>query len=142
MALVAGSIVLLLPVLVYYGRHLRMLPLGDEMAALQGVHVERSRAVLALAAVGLAAGATAAAGPIAFVALAAPHLAVRLTRTAGPAILPAAGMGAALIAGSDWVAQRILPANDLPVGVVTAALGGLYLVWLLAHEWRRGRTQG
>jgi iron complex transport system permease protein len=98
--------------------------------------------VLALAAVGLAAGATAAAGPVSFVALAAPHLATRLTRSPGPGVLPAAAMGAALVAGSDWLAQRVLPANDVPVGVVTAALGGLYLTWFLAREWRRARVRG
>ncbi|MFD0598618.1 iron chelate uptake ABC transporter family permease subunit [Catellatospora coxensis] len=48
-------------------------------------------------------------------------------------------MGAALLSGSDWAAQRVLPDNDIPAGVVTAAIGGLYLTWLLAREWRRGR---
>jgi iron complex transport system permease protein len=51
-------------------------------------------------------------------------------------------MGALLMAGSDWIALRLLPAKDLPVGVVTAALGGAYLTWLLAREWRRGRMTG
>ncbi|GIF96323.1 ABC transporter permease [Catellatospora citrea] len=137
--IVAITLAALLPAVVHYGRHLNMLALGDDTATLHGVRVERSRAVLALASVGLAAGATAAAGPIAFVALAAPQLAARLTRSPGPGILPAAAMGAALLAGSDWAAQRVLPDNDIPVGVVTAAIGGLYLTWLLAREWRRGR---
>lgn len=136
-ALVAAVLVGLLPVALYYGRHLVVLNLGDDIGTLQGVRVERSRAVLALAGVGLAAGATAAAGPIAFVALAAPQLAARLTQSPGPGILPAAAMGAALLAGSDWLAQRILPSQDMPVGVVTAALGGLYLIWLLARELPR-----
>ncbi len=125
--------------MLHHGRHLDLLALGDEAAITHGVRVERSRIVLALAAVGLAAGATAAAGPIAFVALAAPQLAPRLTRAPGPGILPAALMGAALLAASDWAAQRVLPDHDVPVGVVTAALGGLYLTWLLGREWRRGR---
>lgn len=138
-AIAGGTLALLLPVVLHHGRHLDLLALGDETAITHGVRVERSRVVLALAAVGLAAGATAAAGPIAFVALAAPQLATRLTRAPGPGILPAALMGAALLAGSDWAAQRVLPDNDVPVGVVTAALGGLYLTWLLGREWRRGR---
>jgi ABC-type enterobactin transport system permease subunit len=136
---VGVALALLLPLTLYYGRHLTMLSLGDEVGVLHGLRVERSRAVLALSAVGLAAGATAAAGPIAFVALAAPQLAIRLIRSPGPAILPAALMGAALLTASDWAAQRVLPGADIPVGVVTAALGGLYLTWLLAHEWRRHR---
>jgi iron complex transport system permease protein len=138
-AVVATGLALLLPVALYCGRRLTVMNLGDEIGVLQGVRVERSRAVLALAGVGLAAAATAAAGPIAFVALAAPQLAARLTRSPGPAILPAAAMGAALLAASDWAAQRVLPSQDLPVGVVTAALGGLYLTWLLASELRGSR---
>lgn len=139
--LVAVAVAVLLPVALHHGRYLDMLALGDEPALLHGVPVERSRVVLALSGVGLAAGATAAAGPIAFVALAAPPLAARLTRSPNAGILPAALMGAALLTASDWVAQRVLPENDAPVGLVTAALGGIYLTWLLFHE-RRHRGQG
>jgi iron complex transport system permease protein len=134
---VAVAVVVLLPVALYHGRHLTMLALGDEVAVLHGVPVNRSRTVLALAAVGLAAGATAAAGPIAFVALAAPPLAARLTRGPRSGLLPAALMGAALLTAGDWAAQHALPVNDIPVGVVTAALGGVYLTWLLVHERSR-----
>jgi iron complex transport system permease protein len=130
---IAGVVLaVLLPVALYFGRHLDMLALGDETAVLHGVRVERSRAFLALAGVGLAAGATAAAGPISFVALAAGPLATRLTRSPRTGLLPATLMGAALLVASDWLAQRVLPGNDVPVGVVTAALGGIYLTWLLA----------
>jgi iron complex transport system permease protein len=133
---VGVTLVVLLPVLLYHGRHLDMLSLGDETAVLHGVRVERSRAVLALAGVGLAAGATAAAGPISFVALAAGPLAARLTRSPRAGILPAALTGAALLSAGDWIAQHVLPHNDVPVGVVTAALGGVYLTWLLIRQRR------
>jgi iron complex transport system permease protein len=98
--------------------------------------------VLALTGVVLAAAATAAAGPVGFVALVAPQLAARLARSPGPGLVPAAAMGAVLVAGSDWVAQRALTDVQLPVGVVTGALGGAYLTWLLAREWHRGRMVG
>jgi iron complex transport system permease protein len=136
-ALVGILLAVLLPVVLYFGRHLDMLALGDETAVLNGVPVERSRAVLALAGVGLAAGATAAAGPISFVALAAGPLAARLTRSPRAGLLPATLMGAALLVSSDWLAQHVLPGNDVPVGVVTAALGGIYLTWLLARQGAR-----
>ena len=58
-------------------------------------------------AVALAAGATATAGPIAFVALAAPQLARRLTGSVAVSVLPAALMGAFLLVVSDLVAQRL-----------------------------------
>lgn len=141
-AIVGTALAVLLPVLLYHGRHLAMLNLGDETATLHGVPVERTRALLALASVGLAAAATAAAGPVAFVALAAPHLAARLTRAPGANTLAAAMLGGALLTGSDWLAQRVLPGGDLPVGVVTATLGGGYLIWLLARRWRRGSHLG
>jgi iron complex transport system permease protein len=133
-SVVGTLLAVLLPMALYFGRHLDMLALGDETAVLHGVRVERSRAFLALAGVGLAAGATAAAGPISFVALAAGPLAARLTRSPRAGLLPAALMGAALLVASDWLAQRVLPGNDVPVGVVTAALGGIYLTWLLAGQ--------
>ncbi|GIF71582.1 FecCD family ABC transporter permease [Asanoa siamensis] len=137
-ALIGGALVLLLPLVLRYGRDLDMLSLGDETATAHGIRAERSRLVLAVVSVALAAVATAVSGPIAFVALAAPQLASRLTRSPGAGLGAAAAMGAFLLTVSDWVGRRILPL-DLPVGVVTAALGGLYLVWLLAGEWRRGR---
>jgi iron complex transport system permease protein len=85
--------------------------------------------------------ATSAAGPIPFVALAAPQLARRLTRSPEPGIGTSAAMGAALTAGADWLADgRVLPGTPLPVGVLTAALGGGYLLWLLVKERRAGRT--
>ncbi|MEU4221826.1 iron chelate uptake ABC transporter family permease subunit [Actinoplanes sp. NPDC026623] len=136
--LVAVAVTVLLPVALHHGRHLNMLALGDDIAVLHGVPVGRSRAMLALAAVGLSAGATAAAGPIAFIALAAPPIAARLARSPNAGILPSAAMGAALLTAGDWAAQHALPGNDIPVGVITAALGGAYLTWLLFHE-RRNR---
>jgi iron complex transport system permease protein len=88
------------------------------------------------AAVGLTAVAVASTGPIAFVALAAPQIARRLTRAATPGLIPAALMGALLLVVSDLAAQRVLSV-DLPVGVMTGALGGVYLCWVLRSGWRR-----
>src|SRR5690606_9242466 len=80
--------------------------------------------------------AAAALGPIAFGALAAPQLARRRTGAPGVRLLPAAVMGAVLLAASDLVAQRAFAPTQLPVGVVTVSLGGVYLVWLLVREAR------
>ncbi|MGN9913345.1 FecCD family ABC transporter permease [Phytohabitans sp. LJ34] len=134
-AVAGGALVVLLPVVLILHRRTLVLEMGDETARSLGVSVERVRLALIAAAVGLAAVGTACAGPIAFVALAAPQLARRLTRATGPNPLPSAAMGAALLLASDLVAQRALAPTQLPVGVVTAALGGMYLIWLLG--WRR-----
>jgi iron complex transport system permease protein len=85
--------------------------------------------------VALTALVTAAAGPIAFVALAAPQIARRLVRGSGLLLVPSALVGAAVLLGSDVLAQRL----GYPVGVVTVSLGGAYLVWLLAVEFRGRR---
>ncbi|MFE3115434.1 FecCD family ABC transporter permease [Streptomyces niveus] len=106
--------------------------LGDEVAAGLGVRYTAVRAVLLLCAVLLAAVAVSVAGPVAFVALVAPQVAMRLTRCPTPP-LPASGLvGALLLIGADLVARAGLPIT-LPVGVVTAAIGGPFLVYLLVR---------
>jgi len=134
---VALALALLVPAVLAGGRALRMLEMGDDAALALGVRADRSRLLLVLGGVGLAAVATASIGPVAFVALAAPQLARRLTGADGPGLLPAALMGALLLAASDLAAQRLWPDTPLPVGVMTGALGGVYLMWLLSQEWRR-----
>ncbi|MEW2530475.1 iron chelate uptake ABC transporter family permease subunit [Streptomyces sp. NPDC047071] len=131
--------VVLLPIVVAHARPLRMLEMGDDVAYALGVPVERTRVALMGSAVLLTAAATAAAGPVSFVALTAPQLARRLTRSPGPNLLPSMCMGATLLIVADWTSQRAFGADQLPVGVVTGVLGGVYLLWLLATERKAGR---
>ncbi|MEJ1201975.1 MULTISPECIES: iron chelate uptake ABC transporter family permease subunit [unclassified Streptomyces] len=129
----------LVPLVLTNGRALRMMEMGDDVSYALGVRVERVRALLMVAAVLLTAAATAAAGPVSFVALTAPQLARRLTRSPGPNLLPSVCMGAALLVSADWISQRAFGADQLPVGVVTGVLGGVYLLWLLVTERKAGR---
>jgi iron complex transport system permease protein len=135
----AGMCAVLMPVVFAHGRPLRMLEMGDDAAYALGVPVERTRIVLMGSGVLFIAVATAAAGPIAFVALSAPQLARRLTRSPGPNLAAAAVMGAALLLVADWTATNAFGDRMLPVGVVTAVLGGGYLLWLLVTERKAGR---
>ncbi|MWA10190.1 iron chelate uptake ABC transporter family permease subunit [Streptomyces sp. BA2] len=130
---------ILVPLVMTYARPLRMLEMGDDVGYALGVPVERTRLVLMGSAVLLVAAATAAAGPVSFVALTAPQLARRLTRSPGPNLLPAMFMGATLLIVADWASQRAFGADQLPVGVVTGVLGGIYLLWLLVIERKAGR---
>lgn len=130
---------ILVPLVMTYARPLRMLEMGDDIGYALGVPVERTRIVLMASAVLLTAAATAAAGPVSFVALTAPQLAKRLTRSPGPNIVPAMFMGATLLIVADWASQRAFGADQLPVGVVTGVLGGIYLLWLLVIERKAGR---
>ena len=118
-------------------RRMQLLEMGDDAARALGVRAEPTRLLLLILGVALTAAVTAVAGPIAFVALAAPQLARRLTRSAGITLVPSAVMGAFLLAASDLAAQRLFAPIQLPVGVVTVCIGGIYLVWLLAREARK-----
>ncbi|MGW0997568.1 FecCD family ABC transporter permease [Streptomyces sp. NPDC002520] len=134
-----GLCAVLVPLALVNARGLRTMEMGDDVSNALGVRVERVRALLMVTAVLLTATATAAAGPVGFVALTAPQLARRLTRSPGPNLLPSLCMGAALLVTADWVSQRAFGADQLPVGVVTGVLGGVYLLWLLVTERRAGR---
>ncbi|MFD9323189.1 FecCD family ABC transporter permease [Streptomyces sp. NPDC060053] len=129
----------LVPLVLANGRGLRMMEMGDDVSHALGVRVERVRLLLMVSAVLLTAAATAAAGPVSFVALTAPQLARRLTRSPGPNLVPSLCMGAALLVTADWASQRLFGDGQLPVGVVTGVLGGVYLLWLLVTERRAGR---
>lgn len=134
-----GLCAVLVPLVLANARGLRMMEMGDDVSNALGVRVERVRALLMVAAVLLTATATAAAGPVSFVALTAPQLARRLTRSPGPNLLPSLCMGAALLVTADWVSQKVFGADQMPVGVVTGVLGGVYLLWLLVTERKAGR---
>ncbi|WP_435886065.1 FecCD family ABC transporter permease [Streptomyces erythrochromogenes] len=129
----------LFPLVLGQSRALRMIEMGDDAAYAVGVRVERTRLLLMLAAILLTTAASAAAGPISFVALAAPQLARRLTRSPGANLLTAALMGSVVLLLSDWASQRAFGADQLPVGVVTGLVGGVYLLWLLVTERKAGR---
>ena len=108
------------------------LHLGDEVAAGLGVRFSPVRAVLLLCAVLLAAAAVSAAGPVPFVALVAPQVAMRLARCPTPPLVASGLVGALLLIVADLTARSALPIT-LPVGVVTAAIGGPFLVYLLVR---------
>ncbi|MFG2620774.1 FecCD family ABC transporter permease [Streptomyces sp. NPDC048507] len=109
---------------------------GDDVAAGLGVRYTRVRAVMLLCAVLLAAMAVSAAGPVPFVAMVAPQVAMRLTKSPTPPMPASAAVGALLLIGADLIARTALPVT-LPVGVVTAAIGGPFLIYLLVRANRR-----
>lgn len=127
----------LVPLSLVVRRLLRSLTLGDDTARTLGTRPELARLMLILVAVVLTGLATAVAGPLAFVALVAGPVADRLLGPAGGGLLAAAGVGAALVLVSDYVAANLLP-TELPTGVVTGAVGAPYLLWLLATSTKEG----
>lgn len=132
----SSASVVLLAAAVVVSRPLRLLEMGDDAASSLGVRAQWTRVGVVVIGVALTASVTATAGPIGFIALAAPQLARRLTGAGGPQPLPSAIMGALLLVASDWIAQHALSVQ-VPVGVVTVSVGGLYLLWLLYREARK-----
>lgn len=134
---IALAVVVLLPLALVLTRPLQLAEMGDDLATGVGASVRFSRPAAVVVAVLLTGAAVSVSGPIAFVALTAPQIARRLTRSSGPGILAAACCGAFLLVLADLVAQYALPGTLLPVGVVTAGVGGIYLAFLLVREWKQ-----
>ncbi|MFT4248072.1 MAG: iron chelate uptake ABC transporter family permease subunit [Pseudomonas sp.] len=127
----------LLPCVLALARRLEIIEMGDDLARQLGVPVERTRLLAIACAVVLAALATGAVGPIAFVALAAPQLAARLCGGGRLPVLASAALAACLLLFADLLAQSLPGRLTLPIGRVTGIVGGIYLMWLLTRT-RRG----
>jgi iron complex transport system permease protein len=120
------------------GRVLDGLSLGEATAHSLGLPVAPLRLAL-VAVLALSTGtAVAQTGLIAFVGLAAPHLVRSVTKTThGRLMWLASLMGGVLLMAADILARGLIAPQELPVGVLTAALGGGYLLWLM-HRNRSG----
>lgn len=121
--------VLLLP---WWGRQLNLLVLGEREAHHLGLETERSRFLLVGLSALITGAAVSMAGIIGFIGLVIPHI-IRLI--AGPdhrVLLPASVLGGAiLLLATDLIARTVVIPRELPVGVVTAMLGGPFFLWLV-----------
>ena len=115
------------------------LALGEATAQSLGLQLPQMRAAL-VAVLALATGtAVAQTGLIAFVGLAAPHLVRSVVKTThGRLIVLSSLMGAVLLMAADILARWLMAPQELPVGVLTAVLGGGYLLWLMHRHNGRG----
>ena len=136
--IVVVALAVLGPLAIVMQRQLDRLDLGDDTAAALGVRVGSAKLALVLVGVSLAALGVAAAGPVAFVAFVAGPLARRMTRSPGASVVPAAFVGALVTVTADLLARRVLAPTELPVGILTAAVGAPYLLWLLTRQARTG----
>lgn len=117
------------------------LTLGEATAASLGLRLGPLRAAL-IVVLALATGtAVAQTGLIAFVGLAAPHLVrSRVQATHNRLTWLSSLMGGALLMAADLLARWVIAPQELPVGVLTAVLGGGYLLWLMHRQNRQGRS--
>ena len=131
-AALGTGLVLALPMAWRLSRALDALTLGEDSARSLGLRLARVRMAL-VAALALATGlAVSQAGLIAFVGLVAPHLVRRFAPAPhGFTLVASAAAGGTLLLMADVLARSLIAPQEVPVGVLTALLGGGYLLWLL-----------
>jgi iron complex transport system permease protein len=121
-------------------RPLDLMVQGEEAAESLGLDIKKARLIVAMGASLAAAAAVSATGIIGFVGLVAPHAVRMVTGPSHRRLLPASAMGGALLVLlADIVARTIAAPLELPIGIVTSAVGAPFFLYLLA---RRGRSLG
>jgi iron complex transport system permease protein len=119
----------------WLARPLNLLSLGDESAETRGLNVAAAQRTAFISASLATGAAVSVGGPVGFIGIVVPHL-VRLI--VGPdhrVVLPASALfGAAFLVGCDVVARTVIAPIELPVGVITALVGGPFFLWLLVRK--------
>lgn len=119
----------------YFARDLNLLVLGDETARSLGVSTASARRWLIAAGALMAAGSVAVSGLIGFVGLVIPHLMRLITGPDHRRLLPSAALaGGITLLLSDTLARTVIAPSEIPVGIVTAALGAPFFVLILRRH--------
>lgn len=114
---------------------LNVLSLGDDIAKGLGTRVEWQRGLLLLSSAAMAGASVAVAGTIGFVGLMAPHLGRQLVGPTHEGLLPTAALiGGVIVVLADWLGRVLFAPIQLPCGVVTAAIGTPYFLYLLIRN--------
>jgi iron complex transport system permease protein len=121
-----------LPFSLLLSRDLNTLALGDDVARGLGSRVEWQRGLLLITSVALAGATVATAGTIGFVGLMAPHLSRQLVGASHEGLIPTTAlMGGLIVVLADFLGQSLFAPIELPCGVITAAVGAPYFLYLL-----------
>ena len=128
-------------VLLYLTHALNLLATGEDLAASRGVEVRRTQRLLFFATSLMVGGVVAFCGPIGFVGMMVPHICRLLVGPDHRALLPATVLfGGAFLVACDTLARTVIAPAEIPVGVLTALLGGPFFLWLLLFGFRRPET--
>ncbi len=130
-AVLAVGLAVVLPAAVVLGRQLRLLRLADAVVTGLGQRVRRTRLAVIAVAVVAAGLSVAVAGPLGLVALVAPEIARRAAGPRGVPVVGSALAGALVVLLADLAGRTVAAPLELPAGLVTAVVGGPYLLWLL-----------
>ncbi|MCZ2259147.1 FecCD family ABC transporter permease [Sporosarcina sp. G11-34] len=131
------TVLIFAPVIIFLGRRLDMLELGEQAATSLGIDTDKTRLVLIISSVLIIALATATTGPIAFIAFLSGPIAKRLVGAGFSNIIPAGLVGIVLVLASDLIGQFVFVAR-YPAGVITGILGAPYLIYLLIRMNQKG----
>lgn len=122
-------------VFAWLARPLNLLSLGPDSAETHGLDVVRAQRAAFFSASLATGAAVSVGGPIGFIGIIIPHLVRLLVGSDHRVVLPASILvGAAFLIGCDVVARTIMAPLDLPVGVITALIGGPFFLWLLVRK--------
>jgi iron complex transport system permease protein len=128
-------LVVLVPLAFVLAKQLNALNLGDDVARSLGSQVEWQRGLLLLVSVALVGASVATAGTIAFVGLIAPHLGRQLVGPTHEGLIPVSAlMGGLIVVLADWLGRVLFAPIELPCGVITAAVGAPYFLYLLVRN--------
>jgi len=116
-------------------RSLNLLSISDESAASRGVDVHRTQRLAFLSASLATGAAVSLGGPVGFIGIVVPHLVRLLVGADHRLVLPASALGgAAFLVACDTVSRTALSPLEIPVGVLTAIIGGPFFLWLLIRS--------
>ncbi|WP_414752931.1 FecCD family ABC transporter permease [Anabaena sp. CCY 9910] len=131
-------LIVFVPMALILARQLNALNLGDDVAQGLGTRVEWQRGLLVLVGVALAGAAVATAGMIGFVGLIAPHIGRQLVGTNHEGLLPTSALlGGMIVVVADLLGRTLFAPIEIPCGVVTAAIGAPYFLYLLIRNRKR-----
>jgi len=119
----------------WLARPLNLLSLGDDSAEMRGVEVVRAQRAAFFSASLATGAAVSVGGPIGFIGIIVPHLVRLMVGADHRIVLPASALfGAAFLVACDVLARTVMAPIELPVGVITALIGGPFFLWLLVRK--------
>ncbi|PMB38792.1 iron ABC transporter permease [Fischerella thermalis CCMEE 5205] len=131
-------LIVFVPTALLLARHLNALNLGDDVAKGLGTRVEWERGLLVLVGAALAGAAVATAGNIGFVGLIAPHIGRQLVGANHQGLIPTSALlGGMIVVIADFLGRTLFAPIEIPCGVVTAAVGAPYFLYLLIRNRKK-----
>ncbi len=128
-------VIVSLAVFAWLARPLNLLSLGADAAESRGVDVTRAQRAAFISASLATGAAVSVGGPVGFIGIIVPHLVRLLVGSDHRIVLPASALfGAAFLIACDALARTVMSPLELPVGVITALIGGPFFLWLLVRQ--------